>query len=211
MKIRSLLKVFCLEMVVAATGLLTGYAFGITVIGPKDSLTFNQRLLLNDESNSLINQQLDQLVANTPNVARVRLGLLIGPARITDRNWPLFRYDVINLRAPAGGSPGPAVSDESLSDWPEAYIKSLLLNRCSRFTFHETGRVFQRRMTGLHVNSNIVCPINNRKGELVASMNVVWDDPSVAPALAAIAPTFRKTAQKIFEALEIRLDPRDRR
>ena len=180
------------------------------LIRPKQEFSFNQLLMLNDQSNELINQQLSNLINALPQVARVRVGLFHGPGRITRLNYRDFQFDVVNLKSAQGKDPGPTLTDQSLGQWDD-FIAPMFDGKCIVANVKDlTSPESINRLKALHASSFIGCPINNHRGDLIGGLFAIWDTTALPEPLSDAESLLRSAAPKIYSAIEIRLQASER-
>jgi hypothetical protein len=190
-------------------GLAVGFLIQKT-IQPEPEFTFNQLLMLNDQTNSLINQQLSQVVAALPGVARVRLGLIHGPAVINKNNFRNYQFDVVNLKAAPGKDPGPTLSDQSMGQWQD-FITPMLGGQCVEMqTGQLTSRETLERLNALRATTFYGCPVRNHRGDLIGGIFAIWDDATVPTDKNHIYAVLNDAAVNAYNAIETRLPRSDR-
>jgi hypothetical protein len=194
------------------TTLCFGIAIGTVVstnIDMQDTrqYSFNQLLMLNDQSNSLINQQLEILLTALPNVTNVRVGLIHGKGTVTRENFRDFDYDVVNFRAAKGANPGELLSDQPLSDWV-TWMDDFFDNQCMFLSKNDVISVkVKERLQAMHASILMGCPIFTTKGVLIGGIFATWSDAANITNAVQIEEEIHKSAAKIYNAIEIRLDP----
>jgi hypothetical protein len=196
-------------LVAIALGLAAGYSTQ-RLLRPQPEFTFNQLLMLNDQTNSLINQQLSHVVDALPTVARVRVGLIHGPATINKNNFRNYQFDVVNLKSAPGKDPGPTLADQSMGQWQD-FITPMLAGQCVEMqTADVTDRQTIERLNALRANTFYGCPIRNHRGDLVGGIFAIWDAPNITIKADDVYVILREAAVNIYNAVETRLQKSER-
>lgn len=203
------------KWIFASVGLVSGVLLanwvsipGLTPVIPySNPFTYNQTITLNDESNYLINAQLDQLLNLYPGAARTRVGIIHSGPHDPGSTWlPSLRFDVTNVRATPGHDAGPAVSDLPLSQWGD-YMPVLIAGKCVKVLvsdMHEDAAI--QRFKVLNSSGFISCPINGPNGNLIGGLFMYWDYPVYPPEINVVEVNMRSAIKHIYSAIDLRSD-----
>lgn len=161
------------------------------------------RLKQTAQSDILISQHMQALLAEIPGAFRIRLAIIHdGVTGVTGID--LMRFDITNAVVTPGHTTGPMLQNEPLNEWSK-FLPSLIDGKCELGLSENAAPMLRDRLNDLGVFATMVCPIIDVRNQLLGALFIHWDRSGIIPT-DVVLKTIKAQAIDIGHQIAATLD-----
>ena len=158
------------------------------------------------QSNATVRRIMEAELTNTPEAARVRLGIIHnGVYGVTGIG--LLRFDLTQAVSKSGRSDGDMAQNAPLSQWDD-YLQPLISGECSYVKVQDMKNSSARaHMEDVGISAFTACPVIDSHNQVLGALFVSWDKNDPLPSeeeVKKLEVQHLRAATQVAGAMEIR-------